>query len=115
MSLPTQTEEKKVRKQLQARYLTLETRKDGTKFTSRALRDAAEGLQTISRSYSEKQAQLVDEVGCLLCSGGLRRKLHAGHGAQRSGGLHIIPRSCSQEQTELMDKMGCAHAAWGAP
>ena len=51
-----------MRKQLQNRYLTLETRKDGTKFTSRGLREAAESLQSISRSYSEKQAQLVDEV-----------------------------------------------------
>ena len=57
-----------MRKQLQSRYLTLETRKDGTKFTSRALRDAAESLQTISRSYSEKQTQLVDEVCTLRCS-----------------------------------------------
>ena len=64
-----QTEEKKVRKQLQSRYMTLETRKDGTKFTSRALKDAAESLQTISRSYSEKQAQLVDEACPVLIFG----------------------------------------------
>ena len=58
-----QTEEKKVRKKLQGgKYLTLETRKDGTKFTHRGLRDAAESLQAISRSYNEKQSQLVDEV-----------------------------------------------------
>ena len=52
-----------MRKKLQGgRYLTLETRKDGTKFTSRGLREAAESLQGISRSYNDKQAQLVDEV-----------------------------------------------------
>ena len=55
-----------MRKKLQGgRYLTLETRKDGTKFTSRGLREAAESLQGISRSYNDKQAQLVDEVGHL--------------------------------------------------
>ena len=62
-----QTEEKKVRKKLQGgKYMTLETRKDGTKFTHRGLRDAAESLQAISRSYNEKQSQLVDEVSRMM-------------------------------------------------
>ena len=58
-----QTEEKKVRKKLTGgRYLTLETRKDGTKFTSRALKEAAERLQAISRSYDQRQHALVEQV-----------------------------------------------------
>ena len=60
-----QTEEKKVRKKLQAgRYMTLETRKDGTKFTSRPLREAAERLQAIARSYDQRQSALVEQARC---------------------------------------------------
>lgn len=52
-----------MRKKLQAgKYMVLETRKDGTKLTSRAFREAAESLQAISRAYDDKQHQLVDEV-----------------------------------------------------
>ncbi|KAK9908301.1 hypothetical protein WJX75_005715 [Coccomyxa subellipsoidea] len=59
----TQTEEKKVRKKLQSgRYMTLETRKDGTKFTNRQLKEAAERLQAISRSYDQRQHALVEQV-----------------------------------------------------
>lgn len=58
----TQKEEKTVRKKLQAKYLLLETRKDGTKFTTGALKDAAERLQTASREYEELQRTLVDQV-----------------------------------------------------
>ena len=62
-----QTEEKRVRKKLQAgKYLVLETRKDGTKLTSRAFREAAESLQSVSRAYDDMQHQLVDEVSCVL-------------------------------------------------
>ncbi len=58
-----QTEEKKVRKKLQSgRYMTLETRKDGTKFTNRKLKEAAERLQAISRSYDQRQHALVEQV-----------------------------------------------------
>lgn len=58
-----QTEEKKVRKKLQGgRYVMLETRKDGTKFTNRALREVAEKLQALSRQYDSRQQQLVDEA-----------------------------------------------------
>jgi len=59
----TQTEEKKVRKKLQnVKYSMLETRKDGTKFTSKPLKEAAAQLQTISREYESRQQQLVKEV-----------------------------------------------------
>ncbi len=58
-----QTEEKRVRKKLSGgRYMTLETRKDGTKFTSRPLREAAERLQAVSRSYDQRQAALVEQA-----------------------------------------------------
>ena len=58
-----QTEEKKVRKKLMGgRYLMLETRKDGTKFTTKALKEAAERLQGISRSYDQRQHALVEQV-----------------------------------------------------
>ena len=59
-----QTEEKKVRKKLQGgKYTMLETRKDGTKFTNKALKEVAEKLQTISRTYDSRQQKLVEEVG----------------------------------------------------
>lgn len=58
-----QTEEKKVRQKLQSmKYTMLETRKDGTKFTNKVLKEAASELQAISRDYDSKQQQLVDEV-----------------------------------------------------
>ena len=59
--MKTQTEEKKVRKKL-SRYLMLETRKDGTKFTSKGHKEAAEPLQGISRSYDQRQHALVEKV-----------------------------------------------------
>ncbi len=63
MLLLLQTEEKKVRQKLQSmKYTMLETRKDGTKFTNKALKEAAAELQSISREYESKQQQLVDEV-----------------------------------------------------
>jgi DNA mismatch repair protein MSH2 len=52
-----------VRKKLShPKYISLETRKDGIKFTSKSLREAAEQLQSISREYSSKQQQLIDQV-----------------------------------------------------
>lgn len=67
MGVLVQTEEKKVRKKLQnVKYSMLETRKDGTKFTSKPLKEAAAQLQTISREYESRQQQLVKEV--LDCS-----------------------------------------------
>lgn len=58
----TSKEEKVVRKQLQAKYLILETRKDGTKFTNRAFKAAAEKLNQISVAYDSKQKELVEAV-----------------------------------------------------
>jgi len=51
-----------VRKQLAARYQTMETRKDGVKFTSKALAQAAERLQAVSREYDRCQHALVEQV-----------------------------------------------------
>jgi DNA mismatch repair protein MSH2 len=58
----TQKEEKTVRKQLQEKYLILETRKDGTKFTNRTFKAAAERLTQITQAYEEKQKELVEAV-----------------------------------------------------
>ena len=58
----TAKEEKNVRKKLQSKYLELETRKDGVKFTSRKLRAAADELQHLSSQYDSKQASLVHQV-----------------------------------------------------
>jgi hypothetical protein len=44
------------------RYELLETRKDGTKFTSEALRQAATQLQTFSGQYESRQGHLVEQV-----------------------------------------------------
>ena len=75
-----QTEEKKVRKKLQAgKYMVLETRKDGTKLTSRAFREAAESLQSISRAYDDKQHQLVDEVCTVFPCTCTMPRSHTGH------------------------------------
>jgi DNA mismatch repair ATPase MutS len=56
-------EEKVVRKKLQAKYMLLETRKDGTKFTNRPMKEAAEKLQNLSGQYDDMQKQLVEQVG----------------------------------------------------
>ena len=58
----TSKEEKAVRKQLQSKYIVLETRKDGTKFTNRALKKAAEKLNAITKEYDGKQRELVEAV-----------------------------------------------------
>ena len=55
-------EEKVVRKKLQAKYMLLETRKDGTKFTNRPMKEAAEKLQNLSGQYDDMQKQLVEQV-----------------------------------------------------
>ena len=51
-----------MRKQLAARYQTVETRKDGVKFTSKALAAAAERLQAVSREYDRCQHALVEQA-----------------------------------------------------
>lgn len=58
----TAKEEKTVRKKLQARYMELETRKDGMKFTNRAMRSAAEKLQRLAGEYDSRQGALVAQV-----------------------------------------------------
>ncbi|KAL3140673.1 hypothetical protein ABBQ32_005238 [Trebouxia sp. C0010 RCD-2024] len=58
----TQKEEKVVRKKLQSKYMVMETRKDGTKFTNRPLKEAAERLQNLSGQYDDMQKQLVEQV-----------------------------------------------------
>ncbi|KAG2483939.1 hypothetical protein HYH03_017259 [Edaphochlamys debaryana] len=58
----TQKEEKNVRGKLQAKYQVMETRKDGTKFTCKALREAAEKLNAASAQYLAVQSQLVAQV-----------------------------------------------------
>lgn len=57
-----------VRKKLQAKYMLLETRKDGTKFTNRPLKEAAERLQNLSGQYDDMQKQLVEQVMTDCCS-----------------------------------------------
>ena len=42
--------------------MVLETRKDGTKFTNRPLKEAAERLQNLSGQYDDMQKQLVEQV-----------------------------------------------------
>lgn len=54
-----------MRKKLQAKYMVLETRKDGTKFTNRPLKEAAERLQNLSGQYDDMQKQLVEQVDSL--------------------------------------------------
>lgn len=59
-------EEKLVRKKLQAKYQLVETRKDGTKFTNKPLREAAERLQNLAGRYDDMQKQLVEQVCTLV-------------------------------------------------
>ncbi len=46
------------------KYETLETRKDGVKFTCSSLRAAATQLQSLSNRYDSCQAALAQQVGC---------------------------------------------------
>jgi len=58
----TKKEEIQVRSKLQSKYLTLETRKEGTKFTSKRLKQLSENRQELDRTYESQQRQLVDKV-----------------------------------------------------
>ncbi|GMH34046.1 hypothetical protein BSKO_01880 [Bryopsis sp. KO-2023] len=58
----TQKEERSLRQKLQQRYLTLETKKDGTKFVSHKMQRAATELQSISHKYQSMQTELVSMV-----------------------------------------------------
>lgn len=49
------------------RYMVIETRKDGTKFTNRALKDAAERQADVSTRYEQLQKDLVAQV--CVCGG----------------------------------------------
>ena len=52
---------------LQARYIVLETRKDGTKFSNKELQAAASRLQQLSSSYDKLQDSLVQQVLNNIC------------------------------------------------
>jgi hypothetical protein len=54
-------QEKHVRKQLQKK-IVLETRKDGTKFTSEKMKAAALRLHDLTKEYADVQRALVDSV-----------------------------------------------------
>ncbi len=49
------------------KYDTLETRKDGTKFTSKTLRQAAAHLQSLAGQYDSRQSHLVEQVRGRSC------------------------------------------------
>lgn len=48
------------------RYMVIETRKDGTKFTNRALKDAAERQADVSARYEQLQKDLVAQVRAVV-------------------------------------------------
>jgi len=59
----TATEERRIRSKLSSPgYSLLETRKDGTKFTARSLRAAADALAAADTAYARRQAALADQV-----------------------------------------------------
>lgn len=59
-SAPVQ--EKALRTKIQKSYIVLETRKDGTKFTSKRLREHAHDLNDATKQYADAQRSLVDSV-----------------------------------------------------
>ena len=58
----TKKEEPKVRKKLNSQYVTLETRKDGVKFTNAKLRRLSEQYIKLTEEYSSTQRELVAKV-----------------------------------------------------
>ena len=58
----TSSKERSVRTRLEAKYVVLETRKDGTKFTTRKLRQEADRLTKADKAYEDMQAELVRGV-----------------------------------------------------
>ncbi|PSC71954.1 DNA mismatch repair MSH2 [Micractinium conductrix] len=58
----TAKEEKTVRAKLRAKYLEIDTKKDGTKFFSKPMKAAAERLQQLSRDYEKRQGELLAQV-----------------------------------------------------
>jgi hypothetical protein len=47
-------------------YLVIETRKDGTKFTNRGLKEAAERQADVAGRYEQLQKDLVAQVGVVV-------------------------------------------------
>lgn len=58
----TKKEEPKVRKKLNTQYITLETRKDGIKFTNAKLRRLSDQYTKLTDEYSSTQRELVAKV-----------------------------------------------------
>lgn len=58
----TKKEEPKVRKKMNSQYITLETRKDGIKFTNAKLRRLSEQYTKLTDEYSSTQRELVAKV-----------------------------------------------------
>ena len=58
----TKKEEASVRDVLQARFVQLEARKDGVKFTSKALKKASDARTALGRQYAQQQKALVTRV-----------------------------------------------------
>jgi DNA mismatch repair protein MSH2 len=58
----TKKEEPKVRRQLNANYITLETRKDGIKFTNAKLKRLSEQYTKLTEDYATTQRELVAKV-----------------------------------------------------
>ncbi|GBG77600.1 hypothetical protein CBR_g24047 [Chara braunii] len=58
----TKKEEPRVRKKLNMQYVTLETRKDGIKFTNANLRKLSEQFQKLTDEYEDRQRELVEKV-----------------------------------------------------
>ena len=58
----TKKEEPKVRRQLNANYISLETRKDGIKFTNAKLKRASEQYIKLTEDYAATQRELVAKV-----------------------------------------------------
>jgi hypothetical protein len=91
-----------------SRYEMLETRKDGIKFTSEALRQAATQLQTFSGQYESRQGHLVEQVTC----GADDPKVH--HGSSELQHCNLDP-ACSKLSAECCSTWSPAHKAGGAP
>lgn len=58
----TKKEEPKIRKKMNSQFITLETRKDGIKFTNAKLRRLSEQYTKMTEEYSSTQRELVAKV-----------------------------------------------------
>lgn len=58
----TKKEEPKIRKKMNSQFITLETRKDGIKFTNAKLRRLSEQYTKLTEEYSSTQRELVAKV-----------------------------------------------------